>query len=77
MDHDLRPYLAALMVAALHRAKDKLVIPDDLELVKVTREQFDHMLQTEAGKTYDVNGALGTGPSLAVHPGDEQAHGWE
>ena len=71
MDHDLRPYLAALMVAALHRAKDKLVIPDDLELVKVTREQFDHMLQTEAGKTYDADGAWSAGPPAATQHDNE------
>ena len=35
---DIRPYLASLMVAALHRAKDKLVVPDDLEVKRVTRE---------------------------------------
>ena len=38
LDGDVRPYLAALMVAALHRAKDKLVVPDDMEIQKVTRE---------------------------------------
>lgn len=38
LDGDVRPYLAALMVAALHRAKDKLVVPHDLEIEKVTRE---------------------------------------
>ena len=37
LDGDVRPYLASLMVAALHRAKDKLVVPDDLEIQAVTR----------------------------------------
>ena len=38
LDSYIRPYLASLMVAALHRAKDKLVIPNDLEIKRVTRE---------------------------------------
>lgn len=38
LDGDVRPYLASLMVAALHKAKDKLVVPDDLELETVTRK---------------------------------------
>ena len=38
LDRDIRPYLASLMVAALHRAKYKLVIPNDLEIKRVTRE---------------------------------------
>ena len=32
LDGDIRPYLASLMVAALHRAGDKLVVPSDLEV---------------------------------------------
>jgi hypothetical protein len=38
LDSNIRPYLASLMVAALHRAKDKLVVPNDLEIKRVTRE---------------------------------------
>jgi hypothetical protein len=44
LESDIRPYLAALMVAALYRAKDNLVVPNDLEIQKVTRDQFDLML---------------------------------
>ena len=62
------------MVAALHRAKDKLIVPDNMELVKVTREQFDHMLQTETGKTYNTYGVWGAGLSPAPHPDDEWAY---
>lgn len=36
MDRTVRPYLAALMVAALEAAGDKLVVPDTLELQKMT-----------------------------------------
>ena len=38
LDGDIRPYLASLMVAALHRAGDKLVVPQEMEIKKVTRE---------------------------------------
>ena len=38
LDSKIRPYLASLMVAALHRAKDKVVVPNDLENKRVTRE---------------------------------------
>jgi len=58
LDGDVRPYLASLMVAALHRAKDKLVVPNDLEIQTVTREQFENMLVREAGKSYDNYGTI-------------------
>lgn len=58
LDGDIRPYLASLMVAALHRANDKLVIPDDLEIEKVTREAFENMLAKQAGATYDNYGTI-------------------
>ena len=32
LDGDVRPYLASLMVSALARAKDKLVVPQDLKI---------------------------------------------
>ena len=38
LDSDICPYLASLMVPALHRAKDKLVVPNDLEIKRVMRE---------------------------------------
>ena len=50
LDGDVRPYLASLMVAALHRAKDTLTVPDDLRIDYVTREQFENMLSRDAGK---------------------------
>ena len=58
LDGDVRPYLASLMVAALHRAKDTLVVPEDLVIERVTREQFENMLAKEAGKTYDNYGTI-------------------
>ena len=35
MDNDVRPFLAALMVSALHRAGEKLIIPSDLQVEKM------------------------------------------
>ena len=58
LDGDIRPYLASLMVAALHRAKDKLVVPADMEIQRVTREEFDNMLAKDAGRTYDNYGTI-------------------
>lgn len=58
LDGDIRPYLASLMVAALHRAKDKLVVPDDLRIETVTREAFERMLAKDAGKAYDNYGTI-------------------
>ena len=58
LDGDIRPYLASLMVAALHRAGEKLVIPNDLHLERVTREQFENMLAQDAGRTYDNYGTI-------------------
>ena len=55
---DIRPFLAALMVSALHRAGDELVIPDDMKLQLKTKEEFDNFLRTEAGRTYDNYGMI-------------------
>ena len=40
LDADVRPYLASLMVAALDRAGDQLVIPAEMNWKTVTRDQF-------------------------------------
>jgi hypothetical protein len=53
LDGDMRPYLAALMIAALHKAGDTLVIPDKMAIKRLTKEEFDNLLKTKAGKTYD------------------------
>lgn len=58
LDGDIRPYLASLMVSALHRAKDKLVVPDNLRIETVTRDAFEKMLAKDAGKTYDNYGTI-------------------
>ena len=58
LDGDVRPYLAALMVAALVRAHETLVVPDTLQLRRVSLEAFENMLQAEAGKAYDNYGTI-------------------
>jgi hypothetical protein len=72
LDSDIRPYLASLMVAALHRAKDKLVVPNGLEIKRVAREQFDLMLQKEAGRMYDNYGTIAT-DLLNAKPQEQEA----
>ena len=58
LDGDVRPYLAALMVAALVHAHETLVVPDTLQLRRVSLEAFENMLQAEAGKAYDNYGTI-------------------
>ena len=36
LDGDVRPYLASLMVSALHQAGDKLTIPKGMHLVELS-----------------------------------------
>ena len=41
------------MVATLLRVYQILTIPDNLQLLRVSMEAFENMLQVEAGKVYD------------------------
>ena len=38
LDGDVRPFLASLIVSAMHRAGETLVIPKDMDLEQVTLE---------------------------------------
>lgn len=58
LDGDVRPYLASLMVSALHRAGDRLVVPKDMDVQRVTREQFENMLAEDAGRSYNNYGTI-------------------
>ena len=58
LDGDVRPYLASLMITALHKAGDTLVIPDKMTIKRLTEEEFDNLLKEEAGKTYDNYGTI-------------------
>ncbi len=76
LDGDVRPYLASLMVAALHRAKDTLTVPDDLRIDFVTREQFENMLAKDAGKQYENYGKIAhnlIGNSLSAEDVEKEA----
>ena len=58
LDGDVRPYLAALMVAALVRVGETLVVPEGTRISTMTREAFDNMLLKEAGRNYDNYGLV-------------------
>ena len=49
LDQDVRPYLAALMVAAMARAGQVLTIPAKLDVKEVSDAEFDALLKTMAG----------------------------
>ena len=53
LDGDVRPYLTALMVAALARVGETLVVPEGTRISTMTREAFDNMLLKEPGRNYD------------------------
>ena len=44
LDSDVRPFLASLIVAALHKAGGTLVVPDTMNLRRVTETEFQAML---------------------------------
>ena len=58
LDDKIRPYLAALMVAALAHVGERLVIPDDVELRRVSRQRFEEHLAELAGRAYNKHGSL-------------------
>jgi hypothetical protein len=68
LDGDVRPYLAALMIAALHKAGDALVVPDQMTIRKVTEQEFENLLVSEAGKAYDNYGIIGRDLVQATAP---------
>ena len=58
LDGDVCPYLAALMVAALARVGETLVVPEGTRISTMTREAFDNMLLKEASHNYDNYGLV-------------------
>ena len=58
LDGDVHPYLAALMVAALARVGETLVVPEGTRISTMTREAFDNMLLKEAGRNYNNYGLV-------------------
>ena len=49
LDGDVRPYLAALMVAAMHKADERLIVPQGFKVREIAQEQFENMLAKTAG----------------------------
>ena len=49
LDGDVRPYLAALMVAALQRANESLIVPMGFDVKRIAQSEFDNMLSATAG----------------------------
>ena len=45
LDADLRPYLTSLMISAMQKAGDALVIPKNMNLRRVTEQEFTNMLE--------------------------------
>ena len=58
LDGDVRPYLASLMVAALQRANESLIIPQGVDVKRITQAEFDNMLAASAGQQYANYGAI-------------------
>ena len=59
VEEDVRPYLAAVVVDAVKQADDALVIPKDLNIIRMEPDQFeDHKLGL-AAKQYQPYGILG------------------
>ena len=58
LDADVRPYLASLMVAAMDKAGDELLIPHDMVFRPIARAQWEAMLAAKAGEAYHQYGAL-------------------
>ena len=60
LDEEVRPYLAALMVAAMAKAGKPLVVPQSLVVDRRTDQEFEAVLQAMAGQQYHHYGPLGT-----------------
>ena len=58
LDGDVHPYLTALMVAALVRAGETLVVPEGTRISTMTREAFKNMLLKEARHNYNNYGLV-------------------
>ena len=66
MDSDIRPYLAALMIAALNYHGKILRIPDLLNFQVMPKDQWENMILKMSTKNYNQWGAIGNqlvGPS--------------
>ena len=53
LDGNVHPYLTALMVAALVRAGETLVVPEGTHISTMTREALNNILLKAASRNYD------------------------
>ena len=60
MDSDIRPYLAALMIAALNYHGETLRIPDSLYFQVMPKDQWENMILKMSTKNYNQWGAIGS-----------------
>ena len=58
LEPDIRPYLAAMIVRAVHRAGDALIVPRNLRISTMADDEFDQYQLSLAAKTYNMYGAL-------------------
>ena len=58
LDGDVHLYLAALMVAAIARAGETLVVPEGTCITTMTREAFNNLLLKKASHIYDNYGLI-------------------
>ena len=58
IEPEIRPYLATLVVRAVHRAQDTLCIPQDLDVRRLSDSEFEKYQLGLAAKTYNHYGAL-------------------
>ena len=59
LDQEVRPYLAALMVAAMANAGQVLHVTHHLIMHEVPDKEFDELLRTMVGQQYHSYGMLG------------------
>ena len=52
-DPHIRPYLAALIVGSMAQLKEKLVVPETMELARVSTEEFEKWFNEMSNSAYD------------------------
>jgi hypothetical protein len=60
LEPDVRLYLACVLVDALQRAGEALVVPDTLQLQRVTKGEWDQFRLEAAGRNYEAYGIIGS-----------------
>ena len=58
-DQYVRPYLAALLVAAVASMGEELVIPSSLRLRRVSEDEFTEYVSSLSNQAYDKSGVVG------------------